>query len=603
MIENLTKLQALRNFSGEPGQFWSQYLDYLVLAANAKAGVICLLDHGGEWRTLAYTPQHNGFEKYIRIFLGIIGQSHERCQREGFAIEAQAEYIVVSTPLLIDAQPGRCLFMGYLPQSSEPNPTLSIKAVQATCDLFAQYRIRTGIAETLAHKEQLAGILELALQVQKCERFGVAVLGLANELVARFSCDRSSVGWISGAYVRIKAISHTDSFEKKMEVVRLLESAMEESYEQDADISFPPTKDSRQVVRAHGAFAKAQDSGHMATLLLRVGENPVGVVCLERKSTPFAEEDMRLLRASLDQVCRPLADLQERDRWIGSRLALRARRSLARLLGFEHTWIKLGVVLFLAFLSFACLVPVSYRVDATVILRTDKVWIVTAPFDGFIDSVSVRPGDLVSQGQELMLLNQDELRLQEADLLAEGQNYEREIQKAQAAEELAQMRIFTAKKEQTEAKLSSVRYKLTQSSLRSTLPQGVVVDGDLEKKRGAPVSQGTELFRVALIQDLYAEVAIDESEIQNINGKAPGQFALKSRPELNFDVQLERVYPSATVKGQENSFLARALLNAPPPAWFRPGMTGVAKINAGKRTLWWIGTHRVLNFLRLKLWW
>jgi hypothetical protein len=32
-------------------------------------------------------------------------------------------------------------------------------------------------------------------------------------------------------------------------------------------------------------------------------------------------------------------------------------------------------------------------------------------------------------------------------------------------------------------------------------------------------------------------------------------------------------------------------------------MSGIAKINAGERSLLWIITHRTVDFLRLKLWW
>jgi hypothetical protein len=32
-------------------------------------------------------------------------------------------------------------------------------------------------------------------------------------------------------------------------------------------------------------------------------------------------------------------------------------------------------------------------------------------------------------------------------------------------------------------------------------------------------------------------------------------------------------------------------------------MTGVAKIEAGRRSYLWIATHRLVDFLRLKLWW
>jgi len=36
--------------------------------------------------------------------------------------------------------------------------------------------------------------------------------------------------------------------------------------------------------------------------------------------------------------------------------------------------------------------------------------------------------------------------------------------------------------------------------------------------------------------------------------------------------------------------------------WWRPGMSGVAKLDAGTRTPLWIATHRTLDYLRLRWW-
>jgi hypothetical protein len=32
-------------------------------------------------------------------------------------------------------------------------------------------------------------------------------------------------------------------------------------------------------------------------------------------------------------------------------------------------------------------------------------------------------------------------------------------------------------------------------------------------------------------------------------------------------------------------------------------MTGISKINGGRKTLLWIVSHRTVDFIRLKLWW
>ena len=50
-------------------------------------------------------------------------------------------------------------------------------------------------------------------------------------------------------------------------------------------------------------------------------------------------------------------------------------------------------------------------------------------------------------------------------------------------------------------------------------------------------------------------------------------------------------------------FEARAGLQSAPADWWRPGMTGIAKIDMGERSLWWIFTHKTSDYLRRKLWW
>jgi hypothetical protein len=38
------------------------------------------------------------------------------------------------------------------------------------------------------------------------------------------------------------------------------------------------------------------------------------------------------------------------------------------------------------------------------------------------------------------------------------------------------------------------------------------------------------------------------------------------------------------------------------PAMLRPGLQGVAKIDAGSQTIAWVWTHRLTEWLRLSLW-
>jgi len=82
-----------------------------------------------------------------------------------------------------------------------------------------------------------------------------------------------------------------------------------------------------------------------------------------------------------------------------------------------------------------------------------------------------------------------------------------------------------------------------------------------------------------------------------------GEIAFVSRPKLKFPVKLERIDPVAVTEEEGNIFLVRATFSEEISGWWRPGMSGMAKINVGKRNLLWIFTHRTIDFLRIFFWW
>ncbi|MEN9353427.1 MAG: hypothetical protein RL318_752 [Fibrobacterota bacterium] len=602
-VEALRKLQRLRSFTGDVPQFWPLYLDALLGLTSGTAGLICLQDQDGEWRTLAWTPQGPEFEPWLQRILSGMEDINQSCTSQGFAILPRPDHVLVSCPLILDLGRNTCLFVGSLEKSQEPDAWPVVQSLLTSNDLYAQYRIRRSVGETLTQKGQLTQVLDLSTQIDGCERFLAAAMTLCNELATRFRCERVNLGWIEGEYVQVKAMSHSDSFEKKMDVVRDLENALEEAWEQDCDLTWPTHEGCALVTRSHEIYARSRDCRHVATLLLRVAGEVVGVCSLERSARSFDETELRCLRVGLDQISRRLDDLHYHDRWFGAIWKDKVHQGLSKLVGFEHTWLKAGALAIVLLTAFSLLVPLPWRVDATAMVKTDRISYLTAPYEGYIDSACVKPGDLVVKGQPLLILDRKDLLLQEADLMAEAQNHLREVQKAQATEDLPGIRINGARLDQTTAKLNTTRWRLERSVLRCEFERAVVIEGNLEQKKGAPVRQGEELLKIARIENLHAELDVDESELHSVLASLKGEISLRSRPSETFPVAVERILPAAQTKEKDNVFVVRARFAGPVPDWFRPGMTGVARIEAGHRTLWWIVSHKTLDFLRLKFWW
>src|SRR5690606_6443687 len=145
------------------------------------------------------------------------------------------------------------------------------------------------------------------------------------------------------------------------------------------------------------------------------------------------------------------------------------------------------------------------------------------------------------------------------------------------------------------------RYRLRQSQLTAPFP-AVVIEGDLRQRLGAPVRQGDPLFKLARLDRLYVEAEVNERDVHEILDRTNGEIAFLAQPKRKFPVRIVRVEPAAMPKEGETVFLVRSEFATPPEPWWRPGMSGICKINVDRRTLIWILTHRTIDFLRLFLW-
>ena len=79
------------------------------------------------------------------------------------------------------------------------------------------------------------------------------------------------------------------------------------------------------------------------------------------------------------------------------------------------------------------------------------------------------------------------------------------------------------------------------------------------------------------------------------------RLATQTLPGEKFPFKVERIVPSGEPKEGENVFKVYVAMEKSDPTWY-PGLTGEAKIDTDKKTILWVWTHRLVEFLRLKLW-
>ena len=600
------ELAVLRRFDGVPKEFWPRFVAALADLGDADRCVVAAKGgpEGATWSKLQDWAHNELPAGANAIFQQRLIEFAERATVEGSTsapLSSSGVFLIaVRLPLANPAEV--CVALLLISGSTEAVVREVLVRVQLAADVPNSYLESRNGVQARADTRNFATTLDTLTGFNEQTRFFGASLALCNAVATCLRCERVSLGWLAGPSVKLRAISRTEKFNRQMAAAQALEIAMEEALDQDADLLFPPPEDYRHITRDHETFAREQRVSNLASFPLRVGGAAVGCLTAERSATPFTDLELQQFRLTVDLVARRLAELQARDRWFGARWMAGAKMASAKLLGPTQTWAKvLGLLASVAILLLVFL-RVNYRVEGTFSLRADDLAYLSVPFEGYLAEVLVRPGDTVTNGQPLLRLDVRDLLLEESGALADITRYQREAEKNRAARALADMRIAQSLADQAQARLDLIHHRLDQATVRAPF-DGVVVEGDLRDRLGVPLKQGDTLFRVAKLRGLYVQAEVSEQDVHEIPAVATGQIAFYSQPRLKFPIHVLALEPVAVTREKGNVFLLRCALGQPTEAWFRPGMSGVIKLNVGQRRLIWILSHRTIDFLRLFFWW
>lgn len=469
----------------------------------------------------------------------------------------------------------------------------------------------TGVAESTSlpagtgAPTDLLDDLALATEVMQAPRFGAAALALVNGAVRNLGLRQAALCWRHAAEAELVAVSHLDKFEKTSRLVQALQTAAQEVLATDRVQQATRAGDAPQGPPAHLALLDAFDGvGQVISLPLRDGSGQTQAVLIGlNEGEPLAPQHLNQTLLMLELVYPRLADARLRHGSWWRRARHAALHGLERVLGPGRPWAKALAVLASVLLLVLLFGRMPYSFEASAQLTTDSTRILTSQNDGRLQEVLVDVGDLVQAGQPMARLDTTDLRQQEAEVLSDIRRFQAEEDKARAAGALADVQVAQMRREQSQARLKRLAHLLEQAQTEAPF-EGVVVEGERRSLQGASVRRGDKLFRVAQVRDLYLMLQVPERDIRDVSADAQGRLVLLSQPGQEIRFQVASFVPMAQVKGEEgNHFLLKAQLLDPVAPWWRPGMTGLAKIDVGSRNIGWVLLHPVIDRLRLWLWW
>lgn len=500
---------------------------------------------------------------------------------------------------------------------------MSMQLVAGYFELF-QLRKNADHARNIAASHQ--HVLQLATSVATAEGFESAAMNLCNELATRAGATRVALGWVKGKNIKLKALSHTEQFDKKQELVVALERVMEECMDQEEIVQFDPTgKGSENVTRNAQALSRSQGGHIVLSLPLRRKADVIGVVTLEflpnQKVTPQVANGLAI---AVDLLAPQLYDRYQNDRYLITKAGISTRETAKMVVGPKHMLAKLIAVLLIGLIAVSILYKPMYRVSAPFQFVTTERYTLSAPWEGELTRLAIvtpdgqvldpdarvtlepgdrrlKPGDKVKQGQVLVRMRTTELENERLRAFIEANNKRLEAGRFRAEDKIAEAEIAEAEAKSADAKVKILEQQIDQASIKAPI-DGVVLIGDLTDRQGQRVKMGDALFEIGQPDQLKVELQVAERDIQHVKEGSVGKVATTSLPDDEYEIKIERIVPMGVAKEGDNAFKVVGVITGNKSPTWRPGMAGEARIDVRPEPLYWIYTHKLFDWLKLKLW-
>jgi len=599
--------------AGNEAKFCSAWLSSQCASINGVIAGLLTMPPPGRGVTVTSTswPERN---PYVRDLL----QLAERAS-------AEKRTVVSLTRTRPDTGPAQSVGFFVAAPLGSGNEPIAIAAVAVAASasaaltpesVAAQLRWGAGWLESLPWVQRYRGIssdlvrsascLDVFAAIEEQPRLKGTAIALTNDLAARLQCDRVSMGVVRrNGRIRLLAISHSSHFKARGRLVDAIENAMEEALDQRGSVAYPPLPATeRTVTMAHRALSDVVrvSGASLITVVMADGKGRlIGALTLERHGKELMDGDVLQFAEATAALLGPVVGLQLRtNKLLSGRIIEHTGDGFAALFGPRRPALKLAAIALLGLVLFLVLAKGEHRVTAKSVIEGQVQRAAVAPFAGFIRSAPARAGDPVKTGDVLAALDDRDLVLDRLKWQSERDKLLRKQREALAKHDRPNLMVLASQIRQAESQLALAEDKLARARIVAPF-DGIVVSGDLSQMLGSPVDKGKTLFEIAPLHAYRVIIHVDERDIGFVSAGQHGALLLAGMPGDPLPFVLTKITPVTVPEQGQNSFRAEALLTK-PGAHLRPGMEGVAKIDAGQRSLVWIWTHSVVEWLRLTAW-
>lgn len=423
-----------------------------------------------------------------------------------------------------------------------------------------------------------------------------------NFIADNFDCSRVELGLCKGLQVHVLSLSHQLHFDRRIERVRQVEFAMEESIEQNQNIIFPTSPlEKTSIIHTHTKQLLNDKNSSVCSIILRDNERPIGVLTLvSNHNGYFNDEVIKRLVTITDSAASVIRLNISNTLPVWKKIRNSFKNQLLQLIGPGYFRSKIITVVMVIAIVLLTILQTDRVITAKAVVEGKIQQAIVAPFSSYIATADARAGDLVEQDQILATLDDRDLQLEYDKWSSERDKQVKEYHYALAIRDRAKISILRAGIAQTDAQLESVEQQLQHTQLKAPF-SGLLVSGDWSQALGTPIERGQLLFEVIPAKNYRVTLQVDEHDVATLVAGQQANLRLTGLSDQLIQLQLSQIFPVASVTQGSNNFRVESEIIAAPEG-LRPGMQGTAKIVVGQGSLLSVWTDSLISRLRLWAW-
>ncbi len=194
----------------------------------------------------------------------------------------------------------------------------------------------------------------------------------------------------------------------------------------------------------------------------------------------------------------------------------------------------------------------TYRIQANGSIENDATE-VRAKVSGTAERIDVSEGDVVTAGQMLLTIENDNLAIQLAQAENDLKTQEQELQNLLNPAQDPSRQLFTYQQKLQQAQLTLSQRETDVADLTVKAPVGGTISS-VNVAVGDKVSTGTDLFRVANYSTMEVTISVDELDVAMVKVGQPAEITLDALPGRTYTGKVSKVNPEGVFKNDIATF-------------------------------------------------